>query len=283
MNTVDQTRELAAFLRTRRERLDPGDVALPARRAQRRTPGLRREEVAELAGVSVDYVIRLEQGRGLRPSAEVLEALAGALRLSEDERAYLFELARQRPNRQAPTAEEAGPLARLVPDLSPLPAMLLNHRFDILAWNPEMAGLMLDFGTLPPEQRNSLWLCMLHPGLRDFFPDRERTLREGIADLRASWAAHPDDKALAELVDELTAGSEEVARLWALRDVRVNGRGQKRLRHAVKGPLTVDYEVLAPIQAPGQRLVIYRAADAASQRVLDAIARECAGEAAAGP
>ncbi|MET7326864.1 hypothetical protein [Nonomuraea sp. NPDC005650] len=87
-------------------------------------------------------------------------------------------------------AEEAGPLARLVLDLSPLPAMLLNHRFDILAWNPEMAGLMLDFGTLPPEHRNSLWLCTLHPGLRDFYRDRERTLREGIAGLRASWAAH---------------------------------------------------------------------------------------------
>ncbi|MEQ4716214.1 helix-turn-helix transcriptional regulator [Nonomuraea sp. B19D2] len=276
MSTVDQTRELAAFLRTRRERLTPGDVSLPARRAQRRTPGLRREEVAELAGVSVDYVIRLEQGRGLRPSPEVLEALAGALRLNEDERAYLFDLARQRPTRQAPPADEAGPLAQLVLDLSPLPAMLVNHRFDILAWNPEMAALLsMDLATLPAPQRNTLWLCMLHPGLRDYFCDRERALREGIADLRASWAAHPDDKALTELIDELTTGSEEVARLWALRDVRVNGRGQKRLRHRAHGPLTVDYEVLAPLQTPEQRLIIYRAADPDSQSVLDAIAREC--------
>ncbi|SEG83370.1 Transcriptional regulator, contains XRE-family HTH domain [Nonomuraea solani] len=275
MSAADRTRELAVFLRTRRERLDPGSVELPARRAHRRTPGLRREEVAELAGVSVDYVIRLEQGRGLRPSPEVLEALAGALRLSEDERAYLFDLAQQRPTRQAAADDEAGPLSRLVLDLSPLPAMLVNHRFDILAWNPEMAGLMLDFGTLPPEQRNSLWLCMLHPGLRGFFLDRERALREGIADLRASWAAHPDDKALAQLVDELTSGSEECARLWALRDVRVNARGRKRLRHATEGPLTVEYEVLAPLQAPGQRLIVYRAADPASQRALDAIARDC--------
>ncbi|GAA3207763.1 helix-turn-helix domain-containing protein [Nonomuraea helvata] len=276
MNTVDQTRELAAFLRTRRERLTPGEVSLPARRAQRRTPGLRREEVAELAGVSVDYVIRLEQGRGLRPSPEVLEALAEALRLSEDERAYLFDLAQQRPTRHAPPAEEAGPLARLVLDLSPLPTMLINHRFDILAWNPEMAALFsMDLATLPPPQRNTLWLCMLHPGLRGFFRDRERALRESIADLRASWAAHPDDKALTELIDELTTGSEEVARLWALRDVRVNGRGQKLLRHSTKGPLTVDYEVLAPLQTPEQRLIIYRAADPASQGVLDAIARDC--------
>lgn len=277
MSTVDQTRELAAFLRTRRERLDPRDIALPARRTQRRTPGLRREEVAELAGVSVDYVIRLEQGRGLRPSPEVLEALAGALRLSEDERVYLFDLARQRPTRQraavrrAAAADEAGPISRLVLDLAPLPAMLLNHRFDIIAWNREMAALVIDFATLPPEQRNSMWLCTLHPGLRDFYRDRERTLREGIADLRAAWAAHPDDAALAELIEELTSGSEEVARLWALRDVRVNGRGRKRLRHAAAGPLTVEYEVLTPLQTPGQRLVIYRAADPASQRALDAV------------
>ncbi|MGP3955102.1 MmyB family transcriptional regulator [Nonomuraea sp. 3N208] len=280
MSTVDQTRELAAFLRTRRERLDPRDVALPARRTQRRTPGLRREEVAELAGVSVDYVIRLEQGRGLRPSPEVLEALAGALLLSEDERVYLFDLAEQRPTarRTAPrraTADEAGPVSRLVLDLSPLPAMLLNHRFDIIAWNPEMAALVVDFDALPPEQRNSMWLCVLHPGLRDFYRDRERTLREGIADLRAAWAAHPDDAALSELIDELTSGSEEVARLWALRDVRVNGRGKKRLRHATAGPLTIEYEVLAPLQAPGQRLVIYRAADPASQRALDAVTATC--------
>lgn len=277
MSTVDQTRELAAFLRTRRERLDPRDIALPARRTQRRTPGLRREEVAELAGVSVDYVIRLEQGRGLRPSPEVLEALARALRLSEDERVYLFDLARRRPVRQSATARraaaavEAGPISQLVLDLSPLPAMLVNHRFDILAWNPEMAALVVDFGTLPPEQRNSMWLCTLHPGLRDFYRDRERTLREGIADLRAAWAAHPDDAALSELIEELTSGSEEVARLWALRDVRVNGRGRKRLRHVTAGPLTVEYEVLCPLQAPGQRLVVYRAADPASQRALDTI------------
>ncbi|MEV0619917.1 helix-turn-helix transcriptional regulator [Nonomuraea sp. NPDC050404] len=276
MSTVDQSRELAAFLRTRREQLRPGDVELPARRAHRRTPGLRREEVAELAGVSVDYVIRLEQGRGLRPSPEVLEALAEALRLSEDERLYLFDLARQRPTarpgHEKPDHDEAGPLARLALDLSPLPCMVVNHRFDILAWNPEMAGLMLDFGALPPNQRNSVWLCILHPGLRDFFCDRERTIRECIADLRAHWAARPDDKGLSDLVAELTSGSEEFARLWAMRDVRVHARGQKRLRHATEGPLTVQYEALAPLHAPGQRLVVYRAADPDSQRVLDAIA-----------
>jgi transcriptional regulator with XRE-family HTH domain len=275
--TVEVTHELAVFLRTRRERLNPGDVELPERGRPRRTPGLRREEVAELAGVSVDYVVRLEQGRGLRPSADVLDALARALRLSDDERVYLFDLAGHRSTgRRSNAGRFAAPVARLVRDLSPLPAMLVDHRFDILAWNPEMAGLMLDFDLLAEEQRNTLWLCMVHPAFRDFYRDRERVIREGIADLRAAWAAHPQDAALAELVRKLTAASAEFARLWALRDVRVNGRGQKPLRHPTAGPLTVDFEVLTPLQDPDQRLIIYRAANEASQAALDAIAREVA-------
>ncbi|MFF4412463.1 helix-turn-helix transcriptional regulator [Streptosporangium sp. NPDC001559] len=269
------TNELAVFLRTRRERLAPDDLALPRSGRSRRTPGLRREEVAELAGVSVDYVIRLEQGRGLRPSPEVLDGLAGALRLSDDERAYLFDLVGQRAvTRVPPSRQVPPPVARLVHDLSPLPCMLLDHRFDILAWNREMAALMMDFGAVPARQRNSLWLCFVHPGLHDFYRDRERVMREGIADLRAAWAAHTDDAALGDLVTELQEQSEEFVRLWALRDVKVNGRGRKPLMHPRVGPLTVDFEVLNPLQDPGHRLVIYRASDAASQAALDAIARE---------
>ena len=275
-STVVTTRELAAFLRARRERLSPADVGLPAR-PRRRTPGLRREEVADLAGVSVDYVVRLEQGRGLRPSPEVLESLARALQLDEDERRYLFDLAHPRPIRsRRPSTRAAEPLARLVLDLSPLPCMLVDHRFDVLAWNPEMAELMLDFGTVPAEQRNALRLCILHPQRRDFLGAREHAIREGIADLRAAWAARPEDGALGELVDELRSGSAEFARLWALRDVKVNGRGRKRLRHRDVGPLAVEYEVLAPLQDPDQRLIIYRAADAASQVALDALASRAA-------
>lgn len=274
---ADVTNELAAFLRLRRERLTPDDLALPRNGRSRRTPGLRREEVAELAGVSVDYVIRLEQGRGLRPSPEVLYGLARALRLSDDERAYLFDLAGQRAEaRVAPSGQVPGPVARLVHDLSPLPCMLLDHRFDILAWNREMAALMMDFGTVPDQQRNTLWLCFVHPGLRDFYRDREQVMREGIADLRAAWAANVGDAALGELVGELQTQSEEFVRLWALRDVKVNGRGSKPLLHPRVGPLTVDFEVLNPLQDPGHRLIIYRASDPASQEALDALAREAA-------
>ncbi|AXX30625.1 putative DNA-binding protein [Actinosynnema pretiosum subsp. pretiosum] len=269
-SAVDRNRELAAFLRSRRERLDPGDFGLPARERARRTPGLRREEVAELAGVSVDYVVRLEQARGLRPSVEVVEALAGALRLAPDERTYLFDLARRRPpERGGLTTEAVAPLARLVADLSPLPAMLLNHRFDILAWNPELAALLVDVDTLPPARRNSMWLCLMHPEVREFYVDRERVVREGVAHMRAAWAAHPDDVALSGLIDEFTARNPEFARVWAERDVMATGRGSKALRHPEVGVLSVQYETLKPLQDPDQLLVIMRAADPASQAAFD--------------
>ncbi|MGP3975895.1 helix-turn-helix transcriptional regulator [Streptomyces sp. 8N114] len=267
---VDTTQELAAFLRTRRERLDPHDFGLPSRRQSRRTPGLRREEVAELAGVSIDYIVRLEQARGLRPSADVVEALARALRLPPDERAYLFNLAQQRPrNADKPATTPAPPLARLIADLSPLPAMLMNHRYDILAWNGEMAKLLMDFDTLPPSQRNAMWLCLMYPKMREFYVDRERVVREGIAHLRAAWAAHPEDQALTDLIAEFATGDEQFACLWAERDVKVNGRGRKVMRHPDVGEIAVDFETLTPLQDPDQLLVIYRAVDDESQSALD--------------
>lgn len=269
-HNVDTAQELAAFLRTRRERLDPDDFGLPPRRGARRTSGLRREEVAELAGVSVDYIVRLEQARGLRPSANVLEALAQALRLTTDERAYLFNLARRRSrNAEKPATAAAPSLARLVADLAPLPAMLMNHRYDILAWNGEMARLLLDFDTLPPSQRNAMWLCLIRPEMREFYVDRERVVREGVAHLRAAWAAYPEDRELAGLIAQLTKHDEDFARLWAERDVRVNGRGRKVMRHPDVGEIAVQFEVLMPLQDPDQQLVIYRAADDESQSALD--------------
>ncbi|MEV0611955.1 helix-turn-helix transcriptional regulator [Nonomuraea sp. NPDC050404] len=267
---VDTSQELAAFLRSRRERLDPHDLGLPARRRARRTPGLRREEVAELAGVSIDYIVRLEQGRGLRPSADVAEALAGALRLAPDERAYLFNLARRRPRDTGKPATVAEPsLAGLVADLSPLPALLMNHRYDILAWNGEMARLLMDFDTLPPSQRNAMWLCLMYPKMREFYVDRERVIREGIAHLRAAWAAYPEDRELAGRIAEFTAHDEEFARLWAERDVKVNGRGHKVIRHPDAGEIAVRFETLMPLQDPDQQLVIYRAADDESRSALN--------------
>ncbi|WP_030459720.1 helix-turn-helix domain-containing protein [Kitasatospora sp. NRRL B-11411] len=270
---MDAAQELAAFLRSRRERLDPDRLGLPSHRRPRRTPGLRREEVAELAGVSTDYVVRLEQGRGLRPSAEVLGALARALSLDPGERDYLFDLAgHRRPGTTGGPAAGAAPapaLARLVGDLSPLPAMLLDHRYDILAWNPEMARLLPDFEAVPPARRNAMRLCLLHPAMRGFYADREQALRDGIAHLRAAWAAHPQDRELSALIAEFATQDEDFARLWAEREVGVNGRGRKLLRHPVAGPITVDFEILLPLQDPELRLLVYRPADEESRASLD--------------
>ena len=259
--------ELASFLRTRRERLDPGTLGLPPRRRNRRTPGLRREEVAELAGVSVDYVVRLEQARGLRPSAEVLEALARALRLGPTEHAYLFDLAQQRPRAAAaePATTVPPPLAGLVADLSPLPALLLNHRFDILAWNPGATRLLLDPGTLPAPQRNVVWLCLAHPEIRARYGDRESVLRDGVAHLRAAWAAHPEDRVLSDLIARLRGGDAEFARLWEAGDLSANGRGHKVMRHPDAGTLTLHVEVLVPLQDPDRRLMVFRPSDEASR------------------
>ncbi|OLR91384.1 helix-turn-helix domain-containing protein [Actinokineospora bangkokensis] len=269
-SAVDPTQELAAFLRTRRERLDPAELGLPPRRQARRTPGLRREEVAELAGISVDYVVRLEQARGPRPSAEVAGALADALRLAPDERAYLFGLSGQRPpGADRPATDAAPALARLVADLSPLPAVLMNHRYDLLAWNPEASALLCDLDALPPHERNALWLCLLHPRVREFYPDRERVAREAVAHLRAAWAAHPHDRALSDLIARFTAGHDGFARLWARRDVRVGARGTKLIRHPDLGDLTVEFETLRPVQDPDQLLVVHRPADARSRSALD--------------
>jgi transcriptional regulator with XRE-family HTH domain len=258
--------ELAAFLRARRERAEP----LPGRARPRRTPGLRREEVAELAGVSVDYVVRLEQGRGLHPSPEVLDALARTLQLSADERRYLFDLARQRLPEQ-PAGEELG-TARLVRDLSPLPALVQDQRFDIQAWNPEMAAMMPGLAAAAPEGRNAIDLC-LSPAMTSYYEDWDDIVRQGIADLRAAWAASPDDTVLAEKIARWRATSPDFARLWELRDVRVNARGTKRIVHPVAGRMTIAYEVLNPLGGRTERLVIYRAADAASQAALDGLTR----------
>ncbi|MFH8570284.1 hypothetical protein [Streptomyces sp. NPDC017993] len=147
--------------------------------------------------------------------------------------------------------------------------MLMNHRYDILAWNREMKRPLLVFDTLPPSPRNAMWLCLTHPEIREFHVDRERVVREGVAPLRAAWAAHPEGQALTDLIAEFTTRDEEFARSWAERDIKVNGRRRKVLRHPDVGVIAVRFEVLTPLQDPDQRLVIYRAADDESQSALD--------------
>lgn len=153
--------------------------------------------------------------------------------------------------------------------------MLMDHRYDILAWNGEMARLLLDFDALPPSQRNSMWLRLMHPEIREFCVDRECVVREGIAHLRAARAAHPEDQVLTDLIAEFITRGKEFARWWAERDIKVNGRGRKVMRHPDVDVITVDFEVLMPLQDPDQRLVIYRAVDEESRSAWDRLCARC--------
>jgi transcriptional regulator with XRE-family HTH domain len=253
---VDRT-ELADFLRRCRTRLTPADVGL-SQGARRRTPGLRREEVAQLAGMSTDHYTRLEQARGSHPSRQMLAALARALRLTSDERDHLFHLAGEEPPRDQPTTEHVRPGLLLVLDrLTDTPAQVISDRGDVLAQNAMAKALMGDVSARPEAERNIVWRYFTDPAARELFPaeDRERGARAGVADLRATLAARPDDARLARLVRELRARSEEFATLWDAHDVAVRRADTKRFLHPVVGLLELDCEVLlSPEQ--GQRLVV---------------------------
>jgi transcriptional regulator with XRE-family HTH domain len=255
---VDHRRELAAFLRARRARVRPEEIGLSIG-GRRRVPGLRREELAQLAGVSADYYVRLEQGRAGYPSDSVLEAIAGALRLDDAERAHLYDLARPPPRRRRPARPE-----RLRPELQYLldachrvPAFVLGRRMDVLAWNRLAAALVVDFGALPPEQRNAAKLVFMDEEMRSHYVDWEEGARETVAYLRMVAGRHPDDPALAELIGELSMKSEAFRRLWARHDVREKTHGVKDIRHPIVGPLTLYYETLALRGEPDQVLVTY--------------------------
>lgn len=217
--------------------------------ARRQTPGLRREEVAMLAGISVDYYIRLEQGRGPRPSAQVLKALGRALRVSEDEQEYLFRLVEE--PRVASSREVPPNVLRLLERLGDVPAMVVNACFDVLAWNRMLVALIGDPARTPAERRNTLrWL---------FGGELAGTelARQCVADLRAS-GTYPGDPGVRRLVDELSASSPRFAELWAAREIEVRHTITKRSVHPVVGELELDCEIL-PVHGRDQRIILYTA------------------------
>ncbi|MFF2078129.1 helix-turn-helix transcriptional regulator [Kitasatospora sp. NPDC058162] len=255
---------LGDFLRSRRARIQPEEVGLPAH-GRRRVQGLRREEVAQLAGVSVDYYIRLEQGRGGSASDAVLDAVARVLRLDEAETAHLRSL--NRPPKEAPARvrgdRRVRPGTRLLLDLmTGVPAFVLGRRMDVLAWNAlgdavngfsERAGGKP--GTLPNQVRDGF----LDPAARTFYRQWDAVAAETVAQLRRDAGLHPDDPALAALVGELSLRSEEFRRLWADHLVREKTSGVKLLRHPLVGDLDFGYETLAVNGSPDQVLVVYTA------------------------
>jgi transcriptional regulator with XRE-family HTH domain len=249
---------LGEFLQARRAQVSPEDAGI-ASYGRRRVPGLRREELAQLAGVSVDYYVRLEQGRAAHPSAEVLDALARALQLDDAERGHMHQLASPPPARRRGSAPErvAPGLERLLRQLDTVPAVVIGRRMDILAWNRLAAALMGDFGRLPPEQRNQARLMFLDPTCRELYSDWERHARETVGYLRHCAGRHPDDPEIAALVGELSVKSAHFARWWADHLVREKASGSKTYRHPAVGELTLHFETLVPPAAPDQALITY--------------------------
>ncbi|MGW4405468.1 helix-turn-helix transcriptional regulator [Nonomuraea sp. NPDC004702] len=250
--------ELAGFLRSRRARVTPSDVGLPGG-GRRRTPGLRRQEVAQLAGMSIDYYIRLEQGRGPHPSRQVLGALGRALMLDQDERAHLFRLAGQ--VLETPRIREDVPAGtlHLLAFLEDVPAYVLDARYDLRAWNPLAGMLMGDLDSLPPDGRNVIRWVFRSPGIAEHLSDEEKSrfARASVADLRVAAGRYPDDRALQALVAEMLALSPEFAELWARHEVEVRREQRKQVTHPVVGTIDAICQVLPVPDRDDLRLVLY--------------------------
>jgi transcriptional regulator with XRE-family HTH domain len=254
---------LAGFLRSRRERITPAEVGLPAGR-RRRTPGLRREEVARLAFISTEYYTRLEQARGPRPSREVLAGLARALRLADAERDHLHHLAGEPPGPPAgPSREVRQSILDLLWRLPNAAAIVLSATFEVIAWNDLAAALMEDFSAVPRRDRNLVRRVFLgpHPDGRRLYgvSDADAFARNSAQRLRATAARYPDDPEVTGLVRDLLAGSEDFARMWASHDVAAEPTLRKTFQHPLVGHVTVDCDTL-DVSDRDQRLVIYTAA-----------------------
>ncbi|MGW4905533.1 helix-turn-helix domain-containing protein [Streptomyces sp. NPDC004270] len=259
---LDRRAELSEFLRTRRARLLPGDVGLPDFGRHRRVPGLRREELAQLAGVSVAYYTRLEQGNGRNVSAEVLDAIARALRLSDAEHAHLMHLAKGKQHKKKASArpQQVRPaLGQLLEAMEGVPAYVGGRRSDILAWNGMAAAVFGDWSELPVTERNWARLVFLRPEYRDLFVEWEQKAIDIVCLLRMDAGCFPDDTRLSALVGELSVKSEEFRRLWATHDVKEKSHGVKRLHHPLVGELHLSYESFRMPDDPDQSLVTYHA------------------------
>jgi transcriptional regulator with XRE-family HTH domain len=250
--------ELAELLRTRRDRLTPADVGLPAG-SRRRTAGLRREEVAQLAGVSATYYTFLEQGRDVRPSRQVVAALAGALRLSPAERAHLFQLAGiPVAASDSELAETTDPVvSTLISRLDPFPAYLKGGRWDVLAANRAARALFTDWSARAPGDRNKVWWMFTDPAARKVYVEWEKEASDMLGRFRAAAARRPDDPDFAGLVERLRQASPEVREWWPRYEVRPVGGGTKRLHHPALGDVTFQHTVLQVADHPEQMLVYF--------------------------
>jgi len=268
--------ELRAFLRSRRARLSPADVGLPDDGARRRTPGLRREELAALAGVGVSWYTWLEQGRDINPSPEVLDALARALQLDAGERRTLFALART----ELPLADhvagtdpgqldgDIGQLIDLVNALHPNPAWLLGPMTRILAWNRAASVVLGSPGHLPPDRRYLLWWLMVELGEGEMTPQREETARNTVGRFRAEYARHAGEPEYEEFLARIRTRSAQFREWWGEHEVIEAQRGTKVMQHPRLGTLRLHHAQTVPTGQPELRLAVYAPADDATRAAL---------------
>ncbi|WP_327372482.1 helix-turn-helix transcriptional regulator [Streptomyces sp. NBC_01216] len=268
--------ELAQFLRAMRARLRPEDVGLPDRE-RRRTPGLRRQEVAQLAAVSVEWYVRLEQGRASAPGAAVLDALARALRLSPVEHRHLHLIARGEAPVSRPVSLPVNKSLRVMMDGMPLlPAYLVDFRFDVLAHNSAAAALFgEDFGS--GDADNVARMLFLPSHMREMQRDWARVAQEAVGNLRATFARHPDEPRLLEVIRELRSASPEFAVWWDDHTIGERAHGTKRISHPSVGELTVHYDTLATLDGAGQSLIVLTPADTAAEKCLRVLMVDRAG------
>jgi transcriptional regulator with XRE-family HTH domain len=273
---VDATNDIAEFLTSRRARVTPEQAGLPTW-GPRRVKGLRREEVASLAGVSVEYYRRLERGNASGVSDGVLEALARALQLDDAERAHLFDLARAAspvaPRRRRPAVHRVRPVVLRILESLTAPAILRDSHVDYLAANPLGRALyapLFDSHEQPP---NSARFTFLDPAAQEFYVDWERTAKDLVAHLRSLSGSNPYDRGLSDLVGELSTRSEDFRTWWATHNVRYHQTGTKRLRHPVVGELELSYEVMDVSADDGLTIAVYSAEPGSrSQETLDLLA-----------
>lgn len=254
---MDDLGDLSAFLQSRRAQVPPESVGVTVS-ARRRVSGLRREELAQLAGVSVDYYTRLEQGRATQPSEQVLDALSRALQLDDPAREHLHRLARLRNRRPAPAsypAEIRPQLLQVLDAITEYPALILNHRTDVQAYN-RLAGMLYgDLDTVPEPERNIAQMIFLDAGRCDVYVDWESCSADTVAHLRHAAGEFPDDPELPALIGELSLGSRRFSELWGAAQVSVRGHGLKRLRHPMIGVITLHQERFVLPDGSGQELI----------------------------
>jgi transcriptional regulator with XRE-family HTH domain len=247
--------ELGAYLSARRAEVTPDEVGL-ASTGLRRVPGLRREEVAMLAGVSVDYYMRLEQGRERTPSAQVIDSLAAALRLAEDGREHLFRLAGLSPRARAAATDRVDPgLLQLMDAWPDNPAIVYNRAYDVLASNAIGDALFHDWA----HSRNLLHVVFTDPVARTFYRDWHEVARNSVAGFRLGYGEAPDDPRIRRVLTELLDESPGFAELWARHHVRGKALERKRFRHHQVGDLTLTMQTFDVRSSPGQELVVYHA------------------------